>query len=66
MSAPAIQRLLNERELAAQLNISVRTLQNWRLKGNGPAFIRLGSAIRYDPAVVDGWKAANSRRNTAA
>ncbi|ARP98244.1 helix-turn-helix domain-containing protein [Pseudorhodoplanes sinuspersici] len=39
--------LLNEIEASDILRVSVRTLQSWRCGGAGPAFIRIGRAIRY-------------------
>jgi hypothetical protein len=39
--------LLMEVHAAELLNLSVRTLQAWRLRGDGPAFVRAGRAIRY-------------------
>jgi hypothetical protein len=42
------QRLLNEREAAAFLNLTARALQNWRYLGRGPRFVRISrKAIRY-------------------
>ena len=40
--------LLNTREAARRLGLAAGTLQNWRIRGQGPAFVRLGKAIRYD------------------
>lgn len=34
--------ILNEREAAAYLRLSVRTLQNARVSGLGPVYLRLG------------------------
>ena len=39
--------LINERQAAALLSLSIRTLQSWRLRGGGPKFVRAGRAIRY-------------------
>lgn len=39
--------LLREKDVAEILNISARTLQNWRYRGGGPVFVRLGRSIRY-------------------
>lgn len=58
-------RLNTEREEAARLNMSHRTLQTWRVTGDGPPFIKLGSNVRYDPAAVDDWLASRTRRHTA-
>ncbi len=44
--------LLTESEAAKFLNISSGTLRNWRCKGKGPAWIALGSAIRYAPGAL--------------
>lgn len=40
--------LLTTREAAHRLGLAAGTLQNWRIRGQGPAFVRLGKAIRYD------------------
>jgi len=40
--------LLNEKEVARRLGLSVQTLRNWRHLRKGPAYVRVGSrAIRY-------------------
>lgn len=42
--------LLNETEAGKILGIKTSTLQNWRWRGDGPRFVRLGQgkgAIRY-------------------
>jgi excisionase family DNA binding protein len=47
---------LTERELASLLRTSQRTLQGWRIKGQGPAFMKLGStAVRYRRSDVERW-----------
>lgn len=38
---------LNETEAAARLGLKVATLRAWRNQGRGPAYVRLGRAIRY-------------------
>jgi predicted site-specific integrase-resolvase len=39
---------MNERQAALVLGVSIRTLQQWRLKGRGPSYVRPGGrAIRY-------------------
>ena len=40
--------LLTTREAARRLGLATGTLQNWRIRGQGPAFVRLGKAVRYD------------------
>lgn len=39
--------LLTERQAAGFLNLSVRTLQGWRLRGGGPVYVKCGRAVRY-------------------
>ena len=56
-SAPA-PRYLDERQLAAYAGLSPRTLQNWRLFGQGPPWRRLGRAIRYPVDLFEIWAAA--------
>jgi excisionase family DNA binding protein len=38
---------LTETEAAARLGLKVATLRAWRHQGRGPAYVRLGRAIRY-------------------
>lgn len=43
----ASDALVTEERAAELLALSVRTLQAWRLRGAGPAFVRAGAAVRY-------------------
>jgi hypothetical protein len=45
--------VLLERELAARWKMSVRTLQRWRVRGDGPSYMRIGGTIRYSMADVE-------------
>lgn len=63
--ASPIARLNTEQEEAARLNVSRRTLQAWRVRGEGPPFVKLGRAVRYSPADVDHWIETRSRRHTS-
>lgn len=47
--------LLNEERVAHLLNVSVRTVQAWRIRGGGPPFVRCGRAIRYRPHALQLW-----------
>ncbi|HEX5066189.1 MAG TPA: helix-turn-helix domain-containing protein [Myxococcota bacterium] len=54
-------------EVAARLRVSPRTVQQWRLKGRGPAFFRAGKHVRYALLDVEAWiaeqvQAASSER----
>ena len=47
---------LTETALADRLAVSKRTLQKWRANGEGPPFMRLGGAIRYNVEDVERWE----------
>lgn len=57
---------LTERQLASSLNMSIRTLQGWRLKGEGPAFEKFGRSVRYAVSTVEAWIAERERCSTSA
>ena len=43
-----LDRLINEAEAAEFLGHSVRTLQNWRVRGGGPHYIKISKrSVRY-------------------
>jgi excisionase family DNA binding protein len=48
-------KLLTQRQLADELQVSLRTLERWRQEGTGPAFIRVGRSPRYRRADIDAW-----------
>jgi hypothetical protein len=52
--------LLKEREAADLLDLSVRTLQSWRLRLAGPPFVQVGRAIRYRRRDLIAWIDANT------
>jgi predicted DNA-binding transcriptional regulator AlpA len=41
------KNLIAEREAAALLGLSAKTLQRWRWIKQGPKFVKLGGAVRY-------------------
>jgi predicted site-specific integrase-resolvase len=40
---------LKATDVAKILNVSLSTLANWRRQGKGPAFKKIGGAVRYLP-----------------
>lgn len=40
-------RLMDEHEVALRFGLSVKTLRNWRVRGVGPRFLKIGRAVRY-------------------
>jgi hypothetical protein len=66
--APAVSRgtgLLNETQAADLLNIKVPTLRRWRWAGKGPTFLKIGGAVRYDRADLEGFIASARRASTS-
>jgi predicted DNA-binding transcriptional regulator AlpA len=61
--ATPLKTLHTERREAARLGFSVKTLQGWRLKGDGPPFLKIGPSVRYDPTAVDAWLNDRIRTN---
>ena len=47
--------LLTIVELSERLRVSVGCIRAWRLRGEGPPAIRMGSALRWDTAEIDAW-----------
>ncbi|MCB8820912.1 helix-turn-helix transcriptional regulator [Microvirga rosea] len=57
--------ILTEREAAAYLKLSTKSLANGRVYGTGPEFVKLGRAVRYERAALDRWIARGRRRSTS-
>jgi len=58
-------RLVTESDASECLGVSVRTLQKWRLRGDGPRFVKLGRAVRYDGRDLEAYIEAGRRRSTS-
>ncbi|MDA5193883.1 helix-turn-helix transcriptional regulator [Govanella unica] len=49
-------RLLNEKEAAILLGFTIRALQNWRVRGGGPRFVKVSArSVRYRPDDLQQW-----------
>lgn len=58
-------RLLTEKQAARYLGFTPRALQNWRLRGGGPAFVKVSTrAVRYRLSDLAGWVNQRIRLNT--
>ena len=57
--------LLMQREAAALLRLSERTLERWRVTGEGPHFARLGRRIGYRLEDIDAWIASRIVASTS-
>ena len=58
-------KYLSTREAAAWLGLSPRTLDRYRVSGEGPAFHRFGSRVRYLVTDLETWAAARRRVSTS-
>jgi predicted DNA-binding transcriptional regulator AlpA len=62
--------LLDNEQTAALLGIKPNTLEIWRYKGRGPAFLKLGDTpqapVRYRRSEVTEWLARRSFASTSA
>ena len=57
-------QLMTETEAARLLGLKVATLRRWRWGGKGPRFLKLGAAVRYDPADLTAFIEAGRRTST--
>ena len=55
---------LPTREAAHYLGLSARTLNRYRVSGDGPVFHRFGGRVRYRRDDLDAWAAARRRVST--
>lgn len=59
------ERLLTDVEAADLLALRPATLRRWRLRGVGPRWAKLGSAVRYAAADLEAYVAASGRTSTS-
>ncbi len=43
----------------------MKTLRRWRWAGKGPNFVKIGSAVRYEPSELSAVIAASRRKSTS-
>lgn len=53
--------LLNTDQAAKRLGLAKQTLVQWRWRGEGPEFVKLGRAVRYSPDSLDRWLSTRQR-----
>ena len=58
-------KYLNTREAAAHLSLSTRTLDRYRVSGDGPVFLKFGGRVRYLREDLDDWARSRRRRSTS-
>lgn len=57
--------LISPNILADRLTVSPSTLAAWRMTGTGPAYIKLGRRVVYDPKAIFSWLERNTRQSTS-
>lgn len=60
--------LLDTISAAPRCGVSPGTLENWRVQGTGPKFIKTPGKrgkVMYDPADIEAWKDANRYQSTS-
>ena len=60
------EQLMTEKEAASILCYSQRALQNWRVRGGGPDYVKVnGNSVRYQMRDLMAWIDARKRGNTS-
>lgn len=54
---------LTDRELAVRIGVQPGTLRQWRMKGYGPPYLKVGRAVRYRVSDVQAWERAVLRNS---
>jgi len=58
--------LIDEKEAASFLGYTVRALQNWRLRGGGPKFVKVSArSVRYRRRDMLAWIEAHTVSHTS-
>jgi len=63
MNAPEL-RHLNQVQLARRWNLSERTLERWRWKKLGPAYLKLGGHVAYRVEDIEAYEVTQLRQTT--
>ena len=56
-----LEQLIDEKELARLLRVSVGTVSWWRGMRRGPRYIKAGHLVRYRPSDVQEWLQRGTR-----
>jgi predicted DNA-binding transcriptional regulator AlpA len=58
-------RLLTSRDAAKVLSVSESWLAKSRMRGDGPAFVKIGRAVRYDEGALQDYVRSRRRLSTS-
>jgi predicted DNA-binding transcriptional regulator AlpA len=50
-----MESFLNEIQLSEKISVSLACLRRWRLRGEGPQYVKVGPLVRYRPEAVEQW-----------
>jgi excisionase family DNA binding protein len=65
VSNAAFAPLLTQEQVAEVLQVSPRTLEDWRLRGGGPPFIKPSRrCVRYSRTALEAWVERQTVSNT--
>ena len=64
-SRGAADELLTTEEAAEDLRNSPRTLERYRVTGEGPRFLKIGKLVRYRRSDLVAWRDSRERRSTS-
>lgn len=56
---------LTTKEAADRLRVRVTTLANWRVRGDGPRFIKMGRKVLYPMAEIEAFEQRQLRASTS-
>lgn len=65
LTSETIANLLDTKAAAVRVGLSPVTMERMRLTGEGPAYAKLGKAVRYRIADIDAWVADRLVRSTS-
>jgi excisionase family DNA binding protein len=57
--------LMDPETAGAYLGVKKLTLCDWRTKGVGPSYLKVGSLVRYRQADLDAWLESRIRKGAA-
>ena len=50
-----MESLLTEIQVSENLQVSLACLRRWRLRGEGPRYLKVGPLVRYRPSDIEDW-----------
>ena len=50
-----MESFLNENQVSEKIQVSLACLRRWRLRGEGPQYVKVGPLVRYRPEAIEQW-----------